>query len=227
MKYNVIGYFLSEGFRNVFKNKKSTFSCLGVMCATMLMFGLFFVIGQNINNAIKDLEKEQGMQVFMYPEATDEQINDAVVYNGEVTSIDFMMPEEERAILEQNLNVYGDVKQMQKVLNAAKRNKLISEEIKSLELIGKTGDVSSKLFDMMIDPKNLATLEKYLQRKFEEGDIAKAYKEVGLTAKLMLDAREAMQNKMKAGKSGKTAKIALKFTNDNGEDFQLGAEVDV
>lgn len=172
------------------------------------------------------------MQVMMTPqtqkvEATDEQINDAVVYNGEVTSIDFMMPEEERAILEQNLNVYGDVKQMQKVLNAAKRNKLISEEIKSLELIGKTGDVSSKLFDMMIDPKNLATLEKYLQRKFEEGDIAKAYKEVGLTAKLMLDAREAMQNKMKAGKSGKTAKIALKFTNDNGEDFQLGAEVDV
>ena len=172
------------------------------------------------------------MQVMMTPqtqkvEATDEQINDAVVYNGEVTSIDFMMPEEERAILEQNLNVYGDVKQMQKVLNAAKRNKLIREEIKSLELIGKTGDVSSKLFDMMIDPKNLATLEKYLQRKFEEGDIAKAYKEVGLTAKLMLDAREAMQNKMKAGKSGKTAKIALKFTNDNGEDFQLGAEVDV
>lgn len=173
------------------------------------------------------------MQVMMTPqtqkkvEATDEQINDAVVYNGEVTSIDFMMPEEERAILEQNLNVYGDVKQMQKVLNAAKRNKLISEEIKSLELISKTGDVSSKLFDMMIDPKNLATLEKYLQRKFEEGDIAKAYKEVGLTAKLMLDAREAMQNKMKAGKSGKTAKIALKFTNDNGEDFQLGAEVDV
>lgn len=172
------------------------------------------------------------MQVMMTPqtqkvEATDEQINDAVVYNGEVTSIDFMMPEEERAILEQNLNVYGDVKQMQKVLNAAKRNKLISEEIKSLELIGKTGDVSSKLFDMMIDPKNLATLEKYLQRKFEEGDIAKAYKEVGLTAKLMLDAREAMQNKMKAGKSGKTAKIALKFTNDSGEDFQLGAEIDV
>lgn len=172
------------------------------------------------------------MQVMMTPqtqkvEATDEQINDAIVYNGEVTSIDFMMPEDEREIIEKNINIYGDVKQMQKVLNAAKRNKLISEEIKSLELIGKTGDVSSKLFDMMIDPKNLATLEKYLQRKFEEGDIAKAYKEVGLTAKLMLDAREAMQNKMKAGKSGKTAKIALKFTNDNGEDFQLGAEVDV
>ena len=74
MKYNVIGYFLSEGFRNVFKNKKSTFSCLGVMCATMLIFGLFFTIGRNITHVVKDLEGEQGMQVFMAYDATDEQI---------------------------------------------------------------------------------------------------------------------------------------------------------
>lgn len=75
MKYNVIGYFLSEGFRNVFKNKKSTISCLGVMCATMLIFGLFFTIGKNINSAVNSLEKEQGMQVFMEYEATEEQIS--------------------------------------------------------------------------------------------------------------------------------------------------------
>ena len=43
----------------------------------------------------------------------------------------------------------------------------------------------------------------------------------------MLDARETMINKLKMTKTGKSAKIALKFTNDNGEDFQLGAEVDV
>ena len=75
MKYNVIGYFLSEGFRNVFKNKKSTFSCLGVMCATMLLFGLFFTIGQNINSAVKNLEQEQGMQVFMEYDASEEDIS--------------------------------------------------------------------------------------------------------------------------------------------------------
>jgi len=75
VKYNVIGYFLSEGFRNVFKNKKSTFSCLGVMCATMLIFGLFFTIGKNINNVVNTLEQEQGMQVFMEYEATEEEIN--------------------------------------------------------------------------------------------------------------------------------------------------------
>lgn len=75
MKYNVINYFLSEGFRNVFKNKKSTFSCLGVMCATMLIFGLFFTIGKNINGAVQNLEQEQGMQVFMEYDASEEDIN--------------------------------------------------------------------------------------------------------------------------------------------------------
>lgn len=76
MKYNVISYFLSEGFKNLLKNKKSTISCLGVMCATMLIFGLFFTIGKNINSWVQNLEQEQGMQVFMQYDATEEEINE-------------------------------------------------------------------------------------------------------------------------------------------------------
>lgn len=167
-------------------------------------------------------KKEQGKV-----EPTSEEIQDAVVYENGVTSIDFMMPEEERKILEKNLNVYSDVKKMQEVLNIAKRNKSISEDLKTLELISKTGDFSNKLFDLLMNEKNLSVLEEYMQRKFDEGDIAKAYKEVGLLNKAMLDARDGMVQKLKAGRSGKKAKIALKFTNDSGEDYQLGAEIDV
>ena len=74
MKYNVISYFLVEGFRNVFKNKKSTFSCLGVMCATMLIFGLFFAIGENITNMLTTIEDAQGIRVFVLNEATDDEV---------------------------------------------------------------------------------------------------------------------------------------------------------
>ena len=74
MKYNVIGYFLSEGFRNVFKNKKSTFACLGVMCVTMLMFGAFFAIGRNITNMMENIEGAQAIQVFAKLETTEEGI---------------------------------------------------------------------------------------------------------------------------------------------------------
>lgn len=74
MKYNVIGYFFSEGFRNVFKNKKSTISCLGIMCVTMLMFGAFFAIGRNINHMVEDIEDAQAIRVFVVNEATEEDV---------------------------------------------------------------------------------------------------------------------------------------------------------
>lgn len=160
-------------------------------------------------------------------EVTEEEIEQAIILPNGATSIDFMMPEDERAILEKNINMYSDVEKMQKLLSVAKKNKLVSEDLKTLELVSKTGELSDKLFDLMMNEENLEILEKYIQRKFEEGDIAKAYKEVGMLNKAMLDARETMLQKMRAGKSGKTAKIALKFTNDSGEDFQLGADINV
>ncbi|MBQ6992567.1 MAG: permease-like cell division protein FtsX [Clostridia bacterium] len=76
MKYNIVSYFLGEGFRNLLKNKKSTISCLGVMCVTMLMFGLFYSIGKNITHMVKEIEAEQGMQVFIVTEATQDEIDE-------------------------------------------------------------------------------------------------------------------------------------------------------
>ena len=74
MKYSIFGYLLGEGFRNVFKNKKSTGASLMIMCATMLIFGLFFLIGENVNHIVTEFEAEQGMQVFIEEDATEEQI---------------------------------------------------------------------------------------------------------------------------------------------------------
>lgn len=76
MRYNVIGYLLSEGFHNVMKNKKSTGASLMIMCATMLIFGLFFLIGENVNHMMKELESSQGMQVFMTKKVSDDQIQE-------------------------------------------------------------------------------------------------------------------------------------------------------
>ena len=75
MKHSIMGYLLGEGFRNVFHNKKSSGASLAIMCATMLIFGIFFMIVENLNNAIKTIEEQQGMQVFINKDATDEQIS--------------------------------------------------------------------------------------------------------------------------------------------------------
>ena len=74
MRFNVISYLIKEGISNVFKNKKSTISSLMIMCATMLIFGIFFVIGENINSFVKSVEDAQGISVYLVNTATDEEI---------------------------------------------------------------------------------------------------------------------------------------------------------
>ena len=76
MKYSILGYFIGEGFANVFKNKKSTGASLMIMCATMIIFGVFLILGENINHFVSEVEQAQGIQVFATEEATDEQITE-------------------------------------------------------------------------------------------------------------------------------------------------------
>jgi hypothetical protein len=190
--------------------------------------------GSKINNLETNTKTEDlALAETMYMtqkkdiEITDDIVQDAIVYENGATSIDFMLPEEEREILEKNLNNYSDMEKMQKALSMAKKNKLLHEDVQSLNQIAKADELINNMFDIMNDPRNLEMINEYIRQKLESGqDVAKAYKEIGLMNKAMMDAREGMINKMKAGKSGKNAKIALKFTNGDGEETQIGVSLD-
>ena len=85
MRYNILTYHIGEGIRNLFKNKKSTISSLVIMMATMLMFGVFFIIGQNVNYIMKTIEEDQGMQVFIIKDANIEEVEEI---KGMISNID-------------------------------------------------------------------------------------------------------------------------------------------
>ena len=76
MRYNILTYHIGEGIRNLFKNKKSTVASLCIMMATMLMFGIFFIIGENVNHIMKTIEEEQGMQVFIIEDADSKEVQE-------------------------------------------------------------------------------------------------------------------------------------------------------
>ena len=76
MKFNILGYLIKEGIRNTFKNKKSTVASLIIMCATMLIFGVFFMITENINSVMQQIEAQQGIQVFILNDATQQEIEE-------------------------------------------------------------------------------------------------------------------------------------------------------
>lgn len=74
VRFNVINYLIGEGVKGLFKNKKSTMSSLMIMCATMFIFGLFFVIGENVNAWVKSIADAQGIRVFIENTATDDEV---------------------------------------------------------------------------------------------------------------------------------------------------------
>ena len=97
MKYNRLGYLIGEGFSNVFKNKKSTMASIIIMCATMIIFGLFLIIGENVNHFVDNLKLQQGFQVFMKEDATQEEMDEVKekirLIDG-VSTIDFVSKEQ-------------------------------------------------------------------------------------------------------------------------------------
>ena len=101
MKYNILGYLIGEGFSNVFKNKKSTGASLMIMCATMIIFGVFLILSENINHFVQEIEDAQGIQVFATDEATDEQIQqlgEEINQIEGVNTTEYVSKEEERLL---------------------------------------------------------------------------------------------------------------------------------
>ncbi len=77
MKYNVLTYLIGEGVSNVFKNKKQAFIAIGTMFLTMIIFGFSYIIGENFEHLINELELQQGIQIFMStdPKPTQKEID--------------------------------------------------------------------------------------------------------------------------------------------------------
>ncbi len=112
MKYNRFGYFIGEGFGNVFKNKKSTGASLMIMCATMIIFGIFLILTENINHFVNQVESEQGIQAFIDDSATQEQIDELGEkirsING-VSTVEFLTKEDAFNIMGERFGEHKDL----------------------------------------------------------------------------------------------------------------------
>ena len=106
MKYNILGYLIGEGFSNVFKNKKSTGASLIIMCATMIIFGVFLILGENINHFVDNLKADQGFSVFIKVDATQEEIDkvgEEIRAIDGVNTVDFVSKDDALNIMRERL----------------------------------------------------------------------------------------------------------------------------
>ena len=105
-------YLFGEGFKNVFKNKKSAIISLITMICAMFLFGVFFAIGENINFVLEQVQRSQGMEVFILNEATQEQIdelgNKIRALDG-VNTVKFKTKEQALETMKQDMKEYKEL----------------------------------------------------------------------------------------------------------------------
>ncbi len=112
MKYNRFGYLIGEGFGNVFKNKKSTGASLMIMCATMIIFGIFLILTENINHFVSEVESAQGIQVFINNDATQEKIEEIGEKIGALEGVSTTVYVSKDDALNQMKEKFGDKKDL-------------------------------------------------------------------------------------------------------------------
>ena len=112
MRYNIVSYLISEGYKNIFKNKKSTAACLAIMCASMFVFGVFFIIGQNIEHIMNNVEEAQGIQVYIKKDVDDnktKQIGQEIEKIDGVKKVEFISKEQALEQMKKNLKENADL----------------------------------------------------------------------------------------------------------------------
>lgn len=159
-------------------------------------------------------------------EQNNEKQDKVVVYENGISTVDFMLPEDERSILEENLNTYSNVEAMQKTLKEAQKNMKLRQNVKDLKLMEKyselidiTQETQKEMLDIILQPEYFQALAK---KKPEEA--FKALKHLGDFNKTNVEARDTLARKLTGNTSNKKFKINLKFSNDSGEEMELGVE---
>jgi cell division transport system permease protein len=67
-------YLFKEGYMNLRKHGSKTFTTMLIICATMLVLGIFIILFQNVNENVNIIVEEQGLQALIEDTATDEDI---------------------------------------------------------------------------------------------------------------------------------------------------------
>ncbi|MBQ2061484.1 MAG: permease-like cell division protein FtsX [Oscillospiraceae bacterium] len=72
MKHN-FSFFIREGVSNMFSHGFMSFAAVGITVACLVIMGTFSLVAYNINENLKDLQRENAVVAFVDKELTDEE----------------------------------------------------------------------------------------------------------------------------------------------------------
>ena len=64
MKFSTFTYCLNQGIRNIWRNKMFSLASIATMSACIFLFGIFYSLGVNFSNMVKEAEESVAVTVF-------------------------------------------------------------------------------------------------------------------------------------------------------------------
>lgn len=68
-------YLVKQGLSNLWLNRLMTFASIGILAACLILIGAAGLVALNVSDAFQRVEGQNEIRVFLYDEATDEEIN--------------------------------------------------------------------------------------------------------------------------------------------------------
>ncbi len=96
-KIRTFFYGISQGFKNIFRNRTFSLASIGTMAACLFLFGVFYTMLSNIEYMVKNAETNVGITIFFDEGITDEgieAIRKEILTRAEVYKVEFTSAEE-------------------------------------------------------------------------------------------------------------------------------------
>ncbi len=66
-------YLFKQGYENLKKHGSKTFTTMLIICATMIVLGIFLILVENVNKNVKTVTEGQGLQAFVSDDYLDDE----------------------------------------------------------------------------------------------------------------------------------------------------------
>jgi len=112
MKIRTARYIIKEGIKNTYKNKLMSLASISIVTASLVLFGIFWLMVTNLNHNAETLKEQPEMRVFCEYELEDSVIStieQAIKGVENVESLTLVTPKEAFAKFKETLGENADV----------------------------------------------------------------------------------------------------------------------
>lgn len=97
MKIRTIKHIIKEGLVNAYRNKLMSLASIGIVAASMVIFGVFLLLSLNLSHNTNALKDQPEMEVFCNPDLDDtqvKQVEEAIKNNNKILQYNIVTKQE-------------------------------------------------------------------------------------------------------------------------------------